>query len=255
MARKDWQEIVSSIKEENWQQAIDLVNTLIVNEPKEPTHFLKLGDFYLENRNREAAKRAYVKASELYREAGQPDKAILALKKALQIDEVDVDLHRRMLELMMHDVPVEEITPQDTEEVEEFNLEEFLSSELLPEVFRDEETLNVIRHQRVVKYEGGETIIKEGDTGRQVYLIVQGKVTVQTTVQDKRVKLAELSEGDIFGEMAFIAHRPRVASVVASTDGCRVLVLEPDVLDEIISKSPEVLKYLYDLYRSRAKGQ
>lgn len=254
MPREDWEKIVSSIKAENWEHAIDLVNSLIVNEPKEPTHFLKLGDFYLENRNKEAAKRAYVKASELYKQEGQSDKAILALKKALQIDEVDVDLHRRMLELMMSDVPVEEIGETEIEPSEAFDLEGFLSSEFLPEVFRDQETLNIIRQQKVISYKSGETVINEGDTGRQVYLIVQGKVTVQTTVQGKTVCLAELSEGDIFGEMAFIAHRPRVASVVASSGGCKVIVIEPDVLDEIISRKPEVLKYLYDLYRSRTRG-
>ncbi len=255
MARKDWQEILSSIKEENWDQAIDLVNTLIVNEPKEPTHFLKLGDFYLENRNREAAKRAYVKASELYKAQGQPDKAILALKKALQIDEVDVELHRRMLELMMEGVPVEEISEEESLDTEALDLEGFLSSPLLPDVFKDEDTQKVLRQQELLRFGPQEAIIREGDTGREVYLIVKGRAKVITTVEDRTVQLAELGEGDIFGEMAFIGHRPRVASVVASEGGCWVLVLRPDVLDDIISRKPEVLKYLYDLYKLRAKGQ
>ncbi len=250
-----WRELFSSIKEENWQQAIDLVNSLITSEPDDPTHFLKLGDFYREKRNYEGAKRAYVKAAELYKQAGLKDKAILALKKATQIDSVDVELHRRLLELML-EVPVEEIDAiedlQETEH-EEIDIEKFLSSDILPEVFQDSTIKEMLKAQPVRRYSPGQTIIKEGDRGREIYLVFEGQVRVVTEINGKPVEIARLGPGDIFGEMAFLTYHKRVASVVSAEEGSLVLEISPESLEKMISAKAEILKYLYDLYRSRIK--
>lgn len=57
----------------------------------------------------------------------------------------------------------------------------------------------------------GSYIFKEGDLSQEAYRIIKGRVELTTTGDSKPVILAQLGEGDIFGEMAMIDERPRSA--------------------------------------------
>lgn len=97
-------------------------------------------------------------------------------------------------------------------------------SELPPEAFaRMLKTLRLVRHQ------GGQTIIQQGDAGTAFYVLVRGKVAVQREQDGEQQRLAELSDGAIFGEMALVSAKPRSASVV-TLDDCDVLEFERESL-------------------------
>jgi Fe-S-cluster-containing dehydrogenase component/CRP-like cAMP-binding protein len=82
-------------------------------------------------------------------------------------------------------------------------------------------------YARYWAYDPGETIIKQGDWGGNAfYILVEGQVDVY--VRDETgtsTKVAEISEGKSFGEMAVLAGLARNASVVAPADA-EVKVLE-----------------------------
>ena len=62
----------------------------------------------------------------------------------------------------------------------------------------------------------GESIIWEGDQGRSVYVILDGRVRVFTRDgEGNKVELAILGPTDFFGEMSFLTARPRTGSVEA----------------------------------------
>lgn len=65
----------------------------------------------------------------------------------------------------------------------------------------------------------GETIVAEGAAGSSMYAVVQGAVSVWRKAQ----RVAQLAEGEFFGELALLTGAPRVATVKADTD---VVVLE-----------------------------
>jgi CRP-like cAMP-binding protein len=67
-------------------------------------------------------------------------------------------------------------------------------------------------------FKKGEVIFNEGDKADGVYYICSGRVKVTRRVNDRPMALAELEEGDIFGELAIIDRRPRAATVVALED-------------------------------------
>jgi flavin-dependent dehydrogenase len=62
-------------------------------------------------------------------------------------------------------------------------------------------------------YKAGEVIIRQGDAGDCMYIIQSGKVEVIRESQGKEVRLAELGEGEFFGEMALFEKDVRSATV------------------------------------------
>ncbi|MCK4465065.1 MAG: cyclic nucleotide-binding domain-containing protein [Bacteroidales bacterium] len=65
------------------------------------------------------------------------------------------------------------------------------------------------------EYNKGDIIIKEGDPGREMYIIKSGSVDVIKSERDKEIILATLSRGDFFGEMAILENVYRTATVKA----------------------------------------
>src|SRR5690554_6786775 len=58
----------------------------------------------------------------------------------------------------------------------------------------------------------GETIFREGDDGRAMYIIVRGKVKLARTARDGRENLlALLNVGDMFGELSVFDPGPRLS--------------------------------------------
>jgi len=60
----------------------------------------------------------------------------------------------------------------------------------------------------------GQTIVREGEPGHSMYLIRSGKVEVVKHLgETEETSLAELSDGDFFGEMCIVEPMPRAATV------------------------------------------
>ena len=88
-------------------------------------------------------------------------------------------------------------------------------------------------------YPAGSEIIREGDNGDCMYVIQAGKAGVFKELDDKEVKLAELIEGDFFGEMAIFEQEVRSASVRALED-VRVLTIDKKNFLSRIHEDPTV---------------
>ena len=81
---------------------------------------------------------------------------------------------------------------------------------------------------RRVPAKRGETIIKQGDPGDYYYLIESGRCKVSRLVAGSPVQLAELKEGDAFGEDALVADTVRNATVTMNTDGALLRLSKQD---------------------------
>ncbi len=64
----------------------------------------------------------------------------------------------------------------------------------------------------------GDCIVRQGEPGDSMYLIVDGRVRVLRHDNGRTVELAELAPGDFFGEIALVDEGPRSADVEAITD-------------------------------------
>jgi CRP/FNR family transcriptional regulator, cyclic AMP receptor protein len=70
---------------------------------------------------------------------------------------------------------------------------------------------NLAKWVKVVAFEEGETIVKQGDAGIGLYLILEGSAEVRRGNRN----LARLGVGQFFGEMTLFDNQPRSADVVA----------------------------------------
>jgi CRP-like cAMP-binding protein len=91
-----------------------------------------------------------------------------------------------------------------------------------------------------VTIEAGRTLVEQGRTGHEFFLILEGKAVVRRNNR----KIADLGTGQYFGELSILDRGPRSASVVANTQ-MRVLVLGQrefvGVLDSIPGMAYKIL--------------
>lgn len=100
------------------------------------------------------------------------------------------------------------------------------------------ETVAAIAREK--SFRRGEHVFKEGDTGTELYLILDGKVRISRDVAGMGEEaLTILSVGDAFGEMSLIDDAPRSADAIVH-ETCRLLVIEKDALEDMMFLHKEI---------------
>ena len=93
----------------------------------------------------------------------------------------------------------------------------------------------VIQAASEIDEPAGTVLVREGDLGRELYILVAGTARVSRGGR----KIADMGPGDFFGELAFLSHAPRSATVTASSDS-RLMILGPRELEVLISQEPRI---------------
>ncbi len=83
----------------------------------------------------------------------------------------------------------------------------------------------------------GEVIVREGESGREMFVIQSGAVEIFKQCGGEEVPLARLSKGDFFGEMSLLEDQPRDASARAAGP-TRLLVIQAGGLLLRIRRDP-----------------
>lgn len=76
-------------------------------------------------------------------------------------------------------------------------------------------------HER--DYNQNEVVFDEGDEGQAIYIVIDGEILIQRQGHGDNGKLAVLTPGKFFGELALLDDAPRAAQAIAATD-CRLAV-------------------------------
>ena len=92
--------------------------------------------------------------------------------------------------------------------------------------FRDAEIWELLRWARWEEVSPDEAIVTEGEQGNAFYVVVSGTVVVMKGAKS----VAELDEGQCFGEMAYLAHGTRSATVLAK-DAVTVLRMNAELIE------------------------
>jgi len=108
------------------------------------------------------------------------------------------------------------------------------------------------------KYGSNQVIFREGETGNEMYVVLEGRVMISKYIPGAGEEaLAFLERGGYFGEMALIDNAPRSADAKAHENGAVVLVISREVLEGILDihkiSSIRLLTILCTLVASRLR--
>lgn len=90
-----------------------------------------------------------------------------------------------------------------------------------------------------VHFATGEMIFSEGDLGTEMFIIQEGSVEILKQFRGEEQELADLGQGDFFGEMSILEDLPRTATARAKSD-CKVLRINGTTFDSMLRKNPEI---------------
>ncbi|WP_309383399.1 MMPL family transporter [Cerasicoccus frondis] len=90
----------------------------------------------------------------------------------------------------------------------------------------------------------GEYVVREGDVGDSMYVVIDGELEVSKVIDGNKVILTKLTLGDVFGEVALISDIKRTANVIASTDA-RLLRLNWSELQNLQHYNPFLSSRLF----------
>ncbi len=104
----------------------------------------------------------------------------------------------------------------------------------------DEERRDLAPRLRYAPFARGEAMTRQGAEAHWLYLITKGKAEVRISgAGNLNERVAELHEGDIFGEMGMMTGEPRLATVIALTD-VECYRLDKESFHDILQKRPEI---------------
>jgi CRP/FNR family cyclic AMP-dependent transcriptional regulator len=115
-------------------------------------------------------------------------------------------------------------------------------------------TLEQIRSHAIRRrVQRGVLIFAKGDPGSSVMAVLDGSVRISVpTINGHEVVLAQVSRGDVFGELAVIDGQPRSANATA-VENCELMVIERRNFLSFILSYPEVAIKLLELVSARLR--
>lgn len=102
--------------------------------------------------------------------------------------------------------------------------------------------------QTTVRYARNKVIVKEGQPGVLMYVVLEGRLGV--SIGGKLVE--KIGPGGVFGEMALVDRTPRLATVTSETD-CGLLAIGRNIFLDLIRASPEFAVSLLGAVGDRAR--
>ena len=105
-----------------------------------------------------------------------------------------------------------------------------------------------------VEYTTNEVIVREGEPGSELYLLIEGVVRVFKSYGTlNETPLSTLEAVSYFGEMAILDNETRSASVVAA-EPARLLSLDGPSLKELILLMPDISFQIFRVLTQRVRA-
>lgn len=97
----------------------------------------------------------------------------------------------------------------------------------------------------------GEAIVRQGEAGRSMFVVLRGEVVVRLEPSGQEV--ARIAAGGVFGEMSMLTGDPRTATVRAVGD-VQALEIGADEMRALAQRSPGLLEHVSRVVLTRRQG-
>lgn len=98
----------------------------------------------------------------------------------------------------------------------------------------------------------GTLLFREGDPAPDAYVVVSGRLGVFVAAEGELIPVAQISPGEIVGEMSLISGEPRSATVIALRDS-EVVRVPREAVAQLMDANPQVSFFVMRLLATRLK--
>ena len=102
----------------------------------------------------------------------------------------------------------------------------------------------VVLMGEIKRFTPGEAIVRRGELGSEMYVIIQGRTEVWAGSGAERKRIAEHYRGEVFGEMGLIRRSERSADVIAA-EPVEVLAVDERFLERIQFRYPRIASKVF----------
>ncbi|MBX3247797.1 MAG: cyclic nucleotide-binding domain-containing protein [Myxococcales bacterium] len=117
-----------------------------------------------------------------------------------------------------------------------------------------EQRVDLLRRFSAHDVAAGTHVIREGEPGRGLFLLLAGEVDVWKRDGDEKVMLATLKPGDVFGEISLLNDEPTTATVTAGV-ASTVLFLDRALFRRLVDAIDAIRDYVENLGDERLLDQ
>ena len=130
-------------------------------------------------------------------------------------------------------------TPQFPTILDDINPDEDLEETLYNISFSNEDNIpQDIAEKILITFPPNHTIMEEGDHSNELYILVDGQVSIYQKIKKEQKKIAELQATSLIGEMAQFDGLPRSATVITDTTA-KLLVFKPENFKMVFQLHPK----------------
>jgi CRP-like cAMP-binding protein len=101
-----------------------------------------------------------------------------------------------------------------------------------------------------INFDAGKVLIREGERGREFFVVLDGKVEVSRDGKNLR----SIGPSDFFGEIALVSRVPRTATVTTATP-VRALVVTDRDFRHLLENAPEIQRKVLEALADRLAEQ
>jgi CRP-like cAMP-binding protein len=106
----------------------------------------------------------------------------------------------------------------------------------------------------IKEFDVGEVIFEEGSTGRDLYVVLDGKVDIAKVNGPNKTVIVTLGKGEFFGEMAVIDGSSRSATAISSAPHTRVMRINHARFVYLVSQQPAFALMIMDALSKRLRA-
>ena len=104
------------------------------------------------------------------------------------------------------------------------------------------------------EYDVADVIFEEGSTGRELYVVLEGKVEIAKVSGASKTTIVTLGKGEFFGEMAVIDGSSRSATAIAAAPRTKVMRINHARFVYLVSQQPAFALMIMDALSKRLRA-
>lgn len=104
------------------------------------------------------------------------------------------------------------------------------------------------------EYGTSDVIFEEGSGGRELFVVLSGKVDIVKSSGAEKITIVTLGKGEFFGEMAVIDGSPRSATAVSAAADTKVMRINHARFVYLVSQQPAFALMIMDALSKRLRA-